>query len=372
MTPEPEKATVEIERLRRRVAELEAARLEQLQAVARTEDLLEHSETRFRNVFDYSNDAILLLDPDLDEILDVNGRGCRLFGYTSRELQALPMSTLFPGDMARLQAFALAVVEQGYGWIDEVGCQTRTGDAFAAEISASEVPLTPERTCILVLLRDITEHKAAEAEIRASLQEKEVLLREIHHRVKNNLQIVTSLFDLQSSRSDDDDVKAMLRECRNRVRSMSVIHESLYRAHDLNRIDFRRYVTQLTEELLRSFGAANRVALQIDMDDVVLDVDQAIPCGLIVNELLSNALKYAYPGDGQGRVIVAVDVGEELKLSVSDDGVGLPADLDVTQSPSLGLRLVHSLVGQLQGRIDIRRSPGTVFEVSFPLRVVSD
>ena len=148
--------------------------------------------------------------------------------------------------MARLQAFALSVVEDGFGWIDEVGCQMRTGEAFTAEVSVSEVPLSQERTCIL-----------------ASLQEKEVLLREIHHRVKNNLQVVTSLFDLQASRSEDADVQAILRECRNRVRSMSVIHESLYRAHDLSRrVDFRRYVTQLAEELVHSYGAATRVALQ--------------------------------------------------------------------------------------------------------------
>lgn len=223
-----------------------------------------------------------------------------MLGYANRELQSLPISTVFPRDMARVQAFALAVVEDGYGWIDEIECQTRTGEIFAAEVSASEVPLSPEHTGILVLLR------------------------EIHRRVKNNLQVVTSLFDPQTSRSQDASVQAMLRECRNRVRSMSVIHESLYRAHDLSRTDFRRYVTQLSEELIRSYGAATRVALQIDMDDVVLDVDQAIPSGLIVNELLSNALKYAYPGDAHGRVIVKVRIDEELSLRVSDDGVGLP------------------------------------------------
>lgn len=330
------------------------------------------SETRFRNVFEYSNDTILLLDLDLDEIIDINARGCRAFGYTHKELGALPISTIFPRDVARLQAFALSVVEDGYGWIDEVGCQTRTGESFTAEVSASEVPLGSGRSCILVLLRDVTRRKAEDAEIRASLQEKEVLLREIHHRVKNNLQVVTSLFDLQAARSQDVSVQAMLRECRNRVRSMSAIHESLYRAHDLSRVDFRRYLTQLAEELIRSFGATTRVALQIDMDDVVLDVDQAIPSGLIVNELLSNALKYAYPNDGHGRIIVRVTIADELAVTVADDGVGLPDDLDITESPSLGLRLVHSLVGQLQGHIDVDRTEGTAFTLTFPQRPVAD
>ena len=367
MEVEARNPSLEMAQLRARVAELEASQRQQQEIVDELRRSTANSETRFRNVFEYSNDAILLLDLDRNEILDVNTRGCRVFGYTHHELQGLPISAIFPSDMARLQAFALSVVEDGYGWIDEVGCQTRTGEAFPAEVSASEVPLSAERTCILVLLRDVTARNAANAQIRASLLEKDVLLREIHHRVKNNLQVVTSLFDLQASRSQNAGVQAMLRECRNRVRSMSVIHESLYRAHDLSRVDFRRYVTQLAEELLRSFGATTRVALQIDMDDDVLDVDQAIPCGLIVNELLSNALKYAYPDEVRGRLIVQVTMAEKLTLRVADDGVGLPPELDIAESPSLGLRLVHSLVGQLRGHIEVHRTDGTAFVVTFPV-----
>ena len=371
----------DIEGLRQRLAELEAA--EQLQRHAsdelrrrveeRTADLrsteaqLQGSEARFRNVFEYSNDSILLIDPDHDAILDVNARGCRLLGYTRQELQGLPISAVFPGDMARLQACALAVVEDGCGWIDEIDCQTRTGDRLAAEVSASEVPLTPERGCILVLMRDITKRKAAEAEIKASLQEKDVLLREVHHRVKNNLQVVTSLFDLQAKRSTDPDAQAMLRECRNRVRSMSAIHEALYRGEDLSRVDFRRYAAALVEELLRSYGAARRIELHLDMEDVYLDIDQAVPCGLIVNELASNALKYAFPGERQGRLRLAVaGDGGGLVLTIADDGVGLPEGLDISDSPSLGLRLVDSLVKQLRGQLDVDREAGTAFTVTFP------
>ncbi len=372
MTSDSENSPEEAERLRRRVAELETALRQQRETVDELRRQTADSETRFRNVFEYSNDTILLLDLDLDEILDINARGCRVFGYTRRELGSLPISTIFPRDMARLQAFALSVVADGYGWIDEVSCQTRTGETFAAEVSASEVPLGADRSCILVLLRDVTRRKAEDAEIRASLREKEVLLREIHHRVKNNLQVVTSLFDLQASRSQDPSVQSMLRECRNRVRSMSAIHESLYRAHDLSRVDFRRYITQLAEELIRSYGATTQIALQIDMDDVVLDVDQAIPSGLIVNELLSNALKYAYPDNGRGRIILRVVTGAELSLTVADDGVGLPADLDIAESPSLGLRLVHSLVDQLQGHIEVDRAAGTCFTILFAQRPVAD
>jgi PAS domain S-box-containing protein len=243
MSIEAQEPSLEVQQLRARVVELEASQRQQQEIVDELRRRTADSETRFRNVFEYSNDTILLLDLDRNEILDVSARGCRVFGYTHQELQGLPISAIFPSDMARLQAFALSVVEDGFGWIDEVGCQTRTGEAFPAEVSASEVPLSTERTCILVLLRDVTERNAVDAQIRASLLEKDVLLREIHHRVENNLQVVTSLFDLQASRIQNADMQAMLRECRNRVRSMSAIHESLYRAHDLSRVDFRRYVT---------------------------------------------------------------------------------------------------------------------------------
>lgn len=372
----------EVERLRRRVAQLEAAeRSQQLageelrrRVAQHTADLrcaevrLQGSEARFRNIFEYSNDPILLIDLDRDEILDVNARACRLLGYTLRELQALPIAAVFPHDMARIQAFALSLVDVGFGWIDEVACQTRTGEHIQVEVSASEVPVAPDRHCVLALLRDITSRKATEARILASLQEKEILLREIHHRVKNNLQVVSSLFDLQAARRNDPEVQAMLRECRNRVRSMAAIHESLYQAHDLTRIDLHRYVSGLVDELVGSFGAASRVAVQVDIDQVLLDVDQAIPCGLIVNELVSNALKYAFAEGRRGRLIVGVSVGDdEVVLTVADDGPGLPPDLDVDDAPSLGLRLVHSLVGQLRGRLDVARGRGASFAIAFPL-----
>ena len=329
------------------------------------------SEERFRNIFEFSNDAILVLDTDHDEILDANPRACRLLSYTRQELGNLSLGALFPEHLARLQSFALAVVAEGYGWIDEITCQTRTGDRRDVELSASEIPHGPQRSCILALMRDITDRKHTEARILASLQEKEVLLREIHHRVKNNLQVVSSLFDLQTQQTQDTAVQEMLRECRNRVRTMAAIHEALYRDADLAQLDFGGYTERLANQLIRSFGLGARVRLETAIEDIHLDIDRAIPCGLIVNELVTNALKYAFPEPRHGHVRVALtsDAEQEgwLQLQISDDGVGLPADFDLAKVPSLGLRLVQSLVGQLRGRL-VQGAPttGTLLTIRFP------
>ncbi len=382
----------ELERLRRRVAELERSEVAQRQASdelrrrveERAADLRSVDESlqresaerrrleeRFRNIFEYSNDAILVFDPDHDEILDANPQACRLLSYTREELGNLSLGSLFPQDLARLQSFALSVAEEGFGWTDEIRCQTRTGNLRDVELSASEIPQGPQQSCVLALMRDITDRKQAQAQVLASLQEKEVLLREIHHRVKNNLQVVSSLFDLQTPHTQDAGVQEMLRECRNRVRTMAAIHEALYRDNDLARVDFGSYALRLANQLVRSFGLGARVRLQMHAQDVHLNIDHAIPCGLIVNELVTNALKYAFPEPRTGEVIVSLqrdpDESGWLLLQVGDDGIGMPEALDIEQVSTLGLRLVQSLVGQLGGRLH-RDTPetGTRLSVQFP------
>ena len=215
--------------------------------------------------------------------------------------------------------------------------------------------------------RDVTERKRAEEQIKAALEEKEVLLKEIQHRVKNNLQVISSLFDLQSRYSADDEVLDMLRESRNRVKSIALIHEKLYQAQDLTRIDFTEYVRSLSVHLFRSYGVGpDLVTLKTRFDHFTLAVDTAIPCALIVNELLSNCLKHAFPRGRRGEVRVELrsDNGE-CTVVVSDDGVGFPQDLDFGDPSSLGLRLVRTLTEQLQGTIDLDRNGGTTFRIRF-------
>lgn len=216
---------------------------------------------------------------------------------------------------------------------------------------------------------DITERKEAEEKVQASLREKEVLLKEIHHRVKNNMQVVSSLLSLQANRVQDSASLEVLRESQNRVKSMALIHEKLYQSKDLAKVDFADYVRDLTMHLFRTYRTnAGAITLRINVsENVRLGVDTAIPCGLIVNELVSNALKYAFPGGraGEVRVDLEREGGGELTLVVSDNGVGFPADVDPGHTGSLGLKLVTTLADQLEGSIELERSAGTLFKVTF-------
>jgi two-component sensor histidine kinase len=212
------------------------------------------------------------------------------------------------------------------------------------------------------------ERKAAEQKLKTSLREKEVLLREIHHRVKNNLQIISSLLNLQSRYIEDEPALDMFRESRNRVRSMALVHEKLYRSQDLSEVDFGAYIESLSCHLFMSYSMdSTKIDLDLDVKDVYLDINTSIPCGLIINELVSNSLKHAFPGREKGKIHVGVslDNGGKIQLVVRDDGVGLPEDLDVKQSETLGLQLVTMLVEQLQGQMNIENKNGTTFEIIF-------
>lgn len=215
---------------------------------------------------------------------------------------------------------------------------------------------------------DINERKLAEQELRTSLKEKEVLLKEIHHRVKNNLQIISSLLKLQSGYIKDEEVTALFTESYNRVRSMALIHEKLYHSHDLARVDAADYIGNLTDNLFKSYNVSlNFIDLKITIDSLKLDIDTAIPCGLIINELVSNSLKYGFPNQQKGQICITFlqhDNGT-LYLKVSDDGVGLPPNFDLEEIQSLGLQLVVNLTEQLGGKLEIDSTNGTSFAITF-------
>jgi two-component sensor histidine kinase len=215
----------------------------------------------------------------------------------------------------------------------------------------------------------VTQLQQAEDQIKASLKEKEVLLREIHHRVKNNMQIISSLLSLQSAQIRDKKDVEFLKDSQNRIKSMSLIHEKLYISKDLAHINFNDYIKDLTKDILQSYKTiAGKVTLKIEAVGIWLGVDTAIPCGLIVNELVTNALKYAFPEGREGQIKIALKrPGEdEFELIVSDNGIGMPEGLDVENTESLGLRLVTTLSeNQLQGKIKINRTEGTAFQIRF-------
>lgn len=216
---------------------------------------------------------------------------------------------------------------------------------------------------------DITERKKAEEKIKASLREKEVLLQEIHHRVKNNLQVISSLLKLQSEYIKDKQAFQMFKESQDRVKSMALVHEKLYLSKDLMNIDFKDYIQDLTYKLFRSYGVdPSKIALRMDVKDISLRIDTAIPCGLIINELIPNSLKYAFPPGRDGEIKVALRYIDknEIELKVKDNGVGLPEDFDFRKTKSLGLHLVTIVAeDQLDGRIKLNRVKGTEFKITF-------
>jgi PAS domain S-box-containing protein len=215
--------------------------------------------------------------------------------------------------------------------------------------------------------QDITELKVAEEGLKKSLKEKEMLLKEIHHRVKNNLMVISSLLNLQSKYIKDKSALNVFRESQNRAKSMALIHERLYRSTDLKRIDFGDYIRTLAIDLFHTYVPdPNRIKLNLNVENIMVDINTAVPLGLIVNELVTNSMKHAFPGGESGEIkIQFYSEDENLVLKVSDDGVGFPEDLDFKNTSSLGLQLVNSLTNQISGEIKLNGTKGTEFKITF-------
>jgi len=204
-------------------------------------------------------------------------------------------------------------------------------------------------------------------QVTASLEEKEVLLSEIHHRVKNNMQIISSMLRLQGRYIKDETYLQIFKDSQNRIRSMALIHEKLCQSENMANIDLDSYIRDLANSLYRTYAIAENVELKIDVENVSLSIDSAIPCGLIINELISNALKYAFPNGREGEISINFRrIGDEVELVVKDNGIGMPQDLDLKHVESLGLQLVTTLVeNQLRGNLELSRTEGTEFRITF-------
>ena len=335
-----------------------------LDAQAKSTEQLRASERRIEAFLDAVPDAIFrvtrdgtILDarsprrlPLLEAANDLVGRDAEmilsLYSFLSPELFDKSISATEAAlDTGVPQMLAFHVdAESGRRWYEE---------RFVAS-SEKEV---------IVLVREVTDLKQAEEARR-----KEVLLKEIHHRVKNNLQVISSLLALQAGAAKDPHTRSLLHESRNRVHSMALIHEKLYQSADERGVSFNTYVRDLAAHLRHSYaGNSDAVKLEIAVEEITLDMDVLVPCGLIINELLSNALKYAFPEGRTGTIRIRMQKDQRtLTLTVSDDGVGLPAGVDVAAPVSLGLRIVNSLVSQLHGTMAVGPGPGASFTLTFP------
>jgi two-component sensor histidine kinase/HAMP domain-containing protein len=347
------------------IAYLGAAINGMLDARERSTEELRASERRNAAFLDAVPDVIFrvtrdgtLLDARSPLKLPLMEAATNLVGRDSEQILSL-YPFISPGHFERTIAATKAAIETGAPQI-----LAYEVDVEGSRRSFEERVVASGETEAIVLVRDVTAQKQAEEARRNA-----VLLKEIHHRVKNNLQVISSLLALQAGASSDAKVRALLTESRDRVRSMALIHEKLYQTADERGISFAAYTRDLATHLRRSYaGNSEAVVIGIDMEEVSLNIDVSVPCGLIINELLSNSLKYAFPDGRRGTIGVMLRRSEKgtVVLTISDDGVGMPPGVDFRSPSTLGLRIVNILVEQLKGTLDQNPGPGTSLTITFP------
>jgi PAS domain S-box-containing protein len=335
----------------------------------KAEQELSDSEKKFRGVVENANDAIYIITSEGFEY--VNSAFERLTGYTSKQVCKKSFNfwdIIHPDDVKMIKEREDArrkgkEVPSRY----EFRVLAKDGKEKTVEPATVHIGEKGELK-VMGILRDVTDRKQAEEKIKSSLHEKDVLLREIHHRVKNNMQIISSLLRLQSRLTGDDKLIEMFKESQNRIRSMALIHEKLYQTEDFAKINFAEYTRSLTVHLFHTYKVnPNIVRMNTDVQNIYLDINKAIPCGLIINELVSNSLKHAFPNNKKGEVCIKLSSNKQkkTKLTVSDNGIGLPKSINFLEPETLGLQLVSDLINQIEGKIRLERAKGTAFHISF-------
>ncbi|MEO0948600.1 MAG: PAS domain S-box protein, partial [Cyanobacteria bacterium J06641_5] len=331
-------------------------------ALARERQLNQEALRQQLTAIEASTDGIFIINPE-GQLRYVNPAYHRILGYNT---VASPLGSdwqlAYPAETLTAAKTSLRV---GGRWSGEVVIQRLDGSTLVAELSLT---VTRDRE-IVGVCRDISERKQAEETLKASLEEKELLLKEVHHRVKNNLQVISSLFNLSAHTIEDPDALAVLAESQNRIASMALIHGKLYQSENLSNIDFAEYIRDLIQHLLASYNAdPSRIQTELNVESIALNLDAAIPCGLLFSELISNALKHAFPDRrlGQLQINFANAPEENIILRVADNGIGLPAGFDPDQCSTLGLSLIAALTQQLRGSLKMYNDSGATFEIVFP------
>jgi PAS domain S-box-containing protein len=336
---------------------------------------LKKSERHLRNMIEKSPLPMVVTD-DNQDITIFNDKFTELFGYTLEDVSTAEKwwEICYPDEDYRnlVQQSWMDAIEKAQSTNTDIERQEWEWTIKGGSKRLCEYFMVPLSGSSLIIMNDITEKKRKDDQIKASLKEKETLLQEIHHRVKNNMQVISSLLKLQSNNIENDQIKEVLKESQSRVYAMSAVHEILHGSENLSEIDLKGYLPKITDSIFQTYSVnPDKVVLNTDVEKLPIGINQASPLGLIINELITNSLKYAFPDKRKGEITVSMKrLGKELELSVMDNGVGMPDNLDWKNSNTLGLKLVRTLVeNQLDGSIDMESNNGTKFTIK--LNIIS-
>ncbi len=338
---------------------------------ARGQAALEASEARYRRLFEAAQDGILILDADTGKINDVNPFLIKMLGYIKEDILGKKLWEIGAFmDIDKSKVTFQELQTNGYVRYEDLPLKTNAGRIIEVEF-VSNVYLVDLKRVIQCNIRDITDRKRAEKAVDRSLKEKEVLLKELHHRVKNNLQIITSLLQLKLVNSKDAEIIYVFKQTQERIRVMALVHQKLCEAKDFMSIDISGYVNELVDGLLLAYGVdREKITVKVDVAKVLLKIDIAVPCGLIINELLTNSFKYAFPGDRRGKILIvlrSINKGT-LEIRVSDNGIGFRKGFNLYRNKTMGLALVVSTIeNQLGGKVKFTRIKGAQFKVTFKI-----
>ena len=339
-----------------------------VKALQKSELKLEDSEKSYRSIFENTGTAMLIADEDMTISL-VNKTFENILKQNKDKIEGKQnwIDMLVPEDRKKIeklhtahkQASSLVIIPKTY--------ETRANINGINKDFYATFDFIPGTRKSLISLIDITDRKRAEGLLTTSLKEKELLLREIHHRVKNSLQLISSLLSLQASEIDDDEIIARYKESENRIHTIALIHESLYQSTDISNINFRNYVEILVEDLINSYSVnTNKIKTTFELGNYNVGIETAIPLGLIINELVSNSLKHAFNGQDTGEIKVKLEQDQnKYTLTVKDNGIGLPEGFNFEETTSLGVLLINSLVNQLEAKMNVEVNGGTIVIINF-------
>ena len=339
-----------------------------IEAVRDITDVYEAEEALRLTQFsvDTASVGVFWLTPE-GKIIYTNEAACRNLGYTKEELFGMSVADIDPDHPAERRPAYWKKLKRNKVLLFESRYRIKDGRVFPVETTSNYIKFQGEEY-EFTFVHDITKRIKADEEIKKALREKEVMLKEIHHRVKNNLQIIISLLKLQAAQIKDKQALKAFEDSKARIRSISLVHEKLYRSEDFSKIDLGGYIESLAQELFRAYQTTDRISLDLHIQDIVLGINTAIPCGLILNELITNALKHAFPKGKKGRIRISFRPlkSQLYELSVQDNGVGIPDHIHVEETESLGLRLIKILTEQIGGSVTVKRDKGTIFTIKFP------